>query len=70
MDIILYSTHCMICEGVENLLKLKNINYELIDDIQTVQDVATQNNIENVPFAEIDGKIFETKELRQWIQNH
>ena len=70
MSIKLYSTHCMICDMMESVLKLKNIDYELIDDIDVVEDIARKNNIENVPFAEIDGKIFETKELRQWIQNH
>ena len=52
MSIKLYSTHCMICDMMESVLKLKNIDYELIDDIDVVEDIARKNDIENVPFAE------------------
>ena len=70
MSIKLYSTHCMICDMMESVLKLKNIDYELIDDIDVVEDIARKNDIENVPFAEIEGKIYNIKEMKKWIQNH
>ena len=70
MSIKLYSTHCMICDMMEGVLKLKNIDYELIDDIDVVEDIARKNDIENVPFAEIEGKIYNIKEMKKWIKNY
>lgn len=65
----LYSSHCPKCNMIQNILQTKNIPYELIDNENVYIKIANENNIENMPFAEIDGVIYNTKDLQKWILN-
>lgn len=67
MIIKLYSLDCPVCNIIKKLLDKKNIPYEYINDKETVIKVGEENNIENVPFAFIDNKLYETNELRKFI---
>ena len=54
---------------LENLMKKKNMEFTLIDNEEEVLKIADENNIIGVPFAEVDGKILNTKELQNFINN-
>lgn len=55
--VILYSTNCPRCRVLEAKLKQKNIEYELIDDIEIMQ----KKGFEFAPMLEIDGVIYDFK---------
>lgn len=52
---------------IENILRAKNIEYEVTHDSTLYLNIANDNNITVMPFAEIDGKIYNSMELQQWI---
>lgn len=62
-----YSSHCPKCIVLENLMKQKGIEYNCIDEEDIYMKIAKENNIMSMPFAEIDGKIYNTKELQNYI---
>lgn len=62
-----YSSHCPKCIVLENLMKQKGIEYEYIDNEEVYMNIARKNKIFSMPFAEIDGKIYNTKELQNYI---
>ena len=51
MKIILYSTHCPKCNVLEKKLKIKNIEYEEINDVEIMK----KKGFLTVPFLEVDG---------------
>lgn len=67
MLIKLYTTHCPACDIIESLLKEKGLKYETIDDAAIVSSLAKENSITHIPFAEIDGKLYSSIELRDYI---
>lgn len=62
-----YSSHCPKCIVLENLMKQKGIEYECITDSDIYMKIAEENNITSMPFAKMDGKILNTKELQNYI---
>ena len=62
-----YSSHCPKCIVLENLMRQKNIEYEYINNEEIYMNIAEENGIFSMPFAEIDGKIYNTKELQNYI---
>lgn len=65
--ITLYSSGCTRCGIIENILHNKHIDYKLITDENVYLKLAEENNIKVMPFAEIDGKIYDTIELQNWL---
>ena len=65
----LYSSHCPMCVVVENILKQKNINYEVCDDEKEYLPIAEQSGIKSMPFADVNGKMMKGKELIDMIKN-
>lgn len=63
----LYSSHCPKCIVLEKLMANKGIKFEVIDDENIYLSIAELNNIMSMPFAEIDGKIYNSKELQKYI---
>ena len=66
---IFYTIHCPKCNVLQDLMKQKNMEFQVIDDEKTVMEVADKYKIRSAPFAEIDGKIYSTKELQDYIRN-
>lgn len=60
--IILYSTHCPLCKGLEKNLKNKNITYALCTDKQ----IMAQKGITRVPVLEIDGQLLMAPQAMKW----
>lgn len=65
----MYSSHCSKCNILQKMLDKKNINYEIISDENIYMQVAEKNNILSMPFANINNKIYNTKEFENYIMN-
>ena len=62
-----YSSHCSKCIVLENQMKNKEIDFEIIEDEDVYMPIAKENNIMSMPFAEIDGQIYNTMQLQKYI---
>ena len=62
-----YSTHCGKCCALENYMKENNIEFNIIDDSDTVYKVASEHNMLSMPFAEIDGEFYNDQKLMEYL---
>ena len=65
-----YTSHCVNCRILNKLMDNKKIEYEMIDDENIYLPIAKKNGIMSMPFAEINGKVYTTKELQIYINNY
>ena len=61
--IILYSNGCPRCRVLEQKLDLKNIEYDICDNIDEMIDMG----IMSTPVLSVDGKMLQFKEANDWI---
>ncbi len=66
--VVFYTIHCPKCKILQMLMDKKNINFEVIDNKDTVMLVAAEHNIQSAPFALINGVCYDTKQLQEWIK--
>ena len=62
-----YSSHCPRCNVLKMLMNNNGMEYIEIDDENIYMPIAKENKILSMPFAEIDGKILDTKQLQIYI---
>lgn len=62
-----YTSHCPKCKVLKKLMDDKKIEYNEIDNPDIYVEIGEKNNITSMPFAEIDGKVVNTKELQNYI---
>ena len=65
MDIILYSTHCPKCNVLETKMKQKNIQYQIVEDIEVMQ----AKNFMTLPQLEVDGEVKDFKDALNWLNS-
>lgn len=65
--ITLYSSHCPKCIVLENQMKNKKLDFEVVTDENIYMPIAKEKNIMSMPFAEIDGQIYNTIQLQKYI---
>ena len=63
--IVLYSTHCPMCMMLEKQLKLKNVVYEEVNDIDKMKELG----IKSLPVLSVDNKLLNVKEALTFINN-
>lgn len=63
--IILYSNNCPRCKILKRKLDDNKINYEIIDDVDTMID----KGLSTVPVLEINGRMLDFKEAVEWVNN-
>ncbi len=61
--IILYSTNCPKCHVLESKLKEKNINFELVTDINIIES----KGFTEIPILEVDDSIFSFSDAIIWL---
>ena len=61
--IILYSTGCPKCNVLKRKLDEKNIKYEIVDDIDKMQE----KGFTSAPMLEVDGSIFDFSDAIIWL---
>lgn len=66
MKIILYSTHCPVCRGIEMKLKSKKIPYEEINDEEEMKRIG----LLSAPALSVDGEIKIGKEITDFINGY
>lgn len=66
MKITLYSTHCPKCNVLEKKLKMRNLEYEEVNDVQIMRE----KGYLTVPILEVDGKSMDYKKANDWINNN
>lgn len=64
--IILYSTHCPRCSVLEKKLKSKNINYQEINDVNTMRI----KGFTEVPILQVDDKTMSFIEANAWLNTY
>ncbi len=64
MDIILYSTHCLLCEILEEKLQVKNIKYTEVNDVALMLN----KGIKNVPVLEVNGEMMDFLTACEWVK--
>lgn len=61
--IILYTTHCPLCRGLEKTLQSKNITFEICTDKKQMEELG----INRVPKLKVGDELFSHKEALAWI---
>lgn len=62
--VILYTTHCIQCEHLENELKKAKISYEVVTD----KEVMNLKGFKFVPMLEVDGVVLNNAKALMWIK--
>ena len=62
-----YSSHCPRCNVLKMLMNNNGMEYTEIDDENIYMPIAKENKILSMPFAEIDGVVYGSKELQKYI---
>ena len=55
----LYSTKCPKCLVLEAKLKLKNLDFDLVTDIDEVVKIGKEHNITAAPILEVEGNFYD-----------
>ena len=63
MEIILYSTHCPLCKGLEKSLNQKNISYTLCTDMNIMRSLG----IKQAPMLSVDGELMKAPQALRWV---
>ena len=62
-----YTSHCTRCKVLKMLMENNGMEYIEIDDENVYMPIAKENKILSMPFAEIDGVVYGSKELQKYI---
>ena len=62
-----YTSHCPRCKVLKMLMDNNGMEYIEIDDENIYMPIAKENKILSMPFAEIDGIVYGSKELQKYI---
>lgn len=63
MAVIMYSTHCPRCKVLETKLRQKNIQYQVVDDVDKMLGLG----IKEAPQLSVDGAIMGFGEAIKWV---
>lgn len=62
--IILFTTHCPVCEMLQQALDSKNIFYEIREDVEEIK----AHGFTHVPVLKVAGKYMNAKEALAWVK--
>ena len=65
----LYTTNCPKCVVLEKKLNNKNINYDKVEDIEKIMEIANEQGINTAPILEIDGEFLDFSHANTYINN-
>ena len=63
----LYSTHCPKCKVIEMKLKQKNIDFELVEDLDKVMAAAETAGFHSAPILQIDDEYLDFQSAVKFI---
>lgn len=61
--ITLYSTHCPRCRVLETKLTQKNIEFNVVTDVNKMESLG----IQSVPILEVDGELLNFTDAVAWV---
>jgi glutaredoxin len=64
--VIFYTTHCVQCGTLKNLLDKYHIEYTTIDDMQVMID----KGIKYAPALEVDNQIMNMAQAMKWVKEN
>ena len=67
INIKFYTSHCPRCKVLKMLMENNGMEYIEIDDENVYMPIAKENKILSMPFAEINGVVYGSKELQKYI---
>ena len=65
----LYTIHCPRCRILEMKLKQSNLEFETIDDEDTVVSVGREHGIVGAPFMEVDGTFMKFEDAVKFVNS-
>ncbi len=65
--ITLYTTHCPKCKILQQKLDQKKVDYEIIDDEETVLEFGKDIGILSTPILEVNGVAFDFNGAIKWL---
>ena len=65
MNVTLYSTNCPKCVILEKKLRDKNIEFDIINDV----NVMIEKGFMAAPILEVDGKSMNYMDANTWVNN-
>lgn len=65
MEVILYSTGCPQCNILKEMLKKKNIIFQIEDNVEKMKELG----FSSLPMLSIDNKILNFKEAFNFLKN-
>ena len=68
--ITLYSTHCPKCQVLEQKLKQKNIEFDIVSDMDTIVEYGREHNIKSAPILDIDGQPYDFMKALEYVKNY
>lgn len=67
--IILYTTNCPKCKVLEKKLENKNVEFEIVDDIDKVLEIADRFGIMSAPILEVNDNVMEFNKAVEFVDN-
>ena len=64
-EIILFSTGCPLCKGLERALAVKNVKYILCNDMELMKE----KGIRQVPQLMVDGNLMKNPQALKWVMS-
>lgn len=61
--ITLYTTHCPKCNVLKSKLDSKNIEYKIVEDVDTMQN----KGFSSVPILEVDNEMLDFVNAIKWV---
>lgn len=65
---VLYSNGCPKCKALEIELKQNNIQYQKVDDMEKIMNVARENKLSTVPLLDNGIDILTYEQAISWIK--
>lgn len=65
--ITLYTTHCPKCNILQQKLDQKQIEYEIVDNEETVVEYGKSIGILSTPILDVDGMNFDFNNALKWL---
>lgn len=64
--ITLYSTNCPKCNVLSKKLSAKNIEYNVVTDINKMEELG----FSSAPMLDVDGKVMNFSEANNWVNKY
>ena len=68
--VTLYTTHCPMCNVLEKKLKEAKIEFDTVDDKDTVVKIGKENRIMSAPILKVDDNVMNFTDAVKWVNNY